>query len=133
MLQEKEKKENSLTWWRIPILSVPLLEINCLYAPCPPLDPRSCFPSKRTFIYLQTTLTCPFIYTQTTLICPPLLSATIFTIQVSKSLLTVHGSSLKIHFKIILKSLMRDLSQRVVSADIVFYFLVFDNKSVLFT
>jgi hypothetical protein len=47
MLKEKTPlpgKAVHCPWWRIPILPDPLLEVNCLYAPCPPLTtaPASC-------------------------------------------------------------------------------------------
>jgi hypothetical protein len=52
-----KRKNLFLGKWQIPILSGPLLEVNCFYAPCPPSPPHP-LPTKRTFIYTQTTLTC---------------------------------------------------------------------------
>ncbi len=52
--------------WRIPILPGPLLEVNCLYAPCLPLTPRNRFPANRTFIYIQLTITRPLFLSGTT-------------------------------------------------------------------
>jgi hypothetical protein len=61
----KERKKVSLlgkavpcSWWQIPILSGPLLEVDCLCAPCPSLTPPHNRFTPRTFISIKTTLTC---------------------------------------------------------------------------
>jgi hypothetical protein len=49
----KEKKERKHPyWWQILILSGPLLEVSCLYAPCSPLTPAPAPRQKN--IYLHT-------------------------------------------------------------------------------
>jgi hypothetical protein len=45
-------KAVSFSWWWIPILPVPLLEVHYLYTPCPPITPSPA--SCQWNIYLQT-------------------------------------------------------------------------------
>jgi hypothetical protein len=79
-LKRKKEKEIPLlgkvvpcSWWRIPILSGPLLEVNCLAPlalPSPPhAPPPHPLPTKRTFIYMQMTLTCPLLLSGTVTKC----------------------------------------------------------------
>ncbi len=38
------------SWWRIPILPGSFFEVNCLYAPCPPLTPAPTFRKKDIYL-----------------------------------------------------------------------------------
>ncbi len=51
-------KAISSSWWWIPILSGPLLEVTCLYALCPPLTPASATSHQDIYLLTQMTLKC---------------------------------------------------------------------------